>query len=225
MDIHTKCRKITSKIPHKNKSKVRNPTFPLSLSHLSHCLTLTSCQLLTVSYQISLSISLSIFLMISYIFQCFVRSIFKQNSDTFFVPPISSTMQRCLSKWFQKTIIFTTKSFHTSCEVRHLSHPFGWVIHTAFSFPPLFLHITPINPSFLLISTTTPSTLPSPQDKWTQSTPPERNGNETNKEKERLRDWKREAKRQGERERWREGGSKKRWCIHNSVEWVTDMII
>ena len=157
MDIYTKCIKITSKnAPQKNKSKVRNPTSSSLTLSLSHRLTLTSCQLLTVSYQISLSISLSIFLMISYIFQCFVRSIFKKNSDTFFHPPISSIMQRCLSKWFQKTIIFPTKSFHTSCEVRYLSHPFGWVIHTAYFFPPLFLHITPINPSFLSISTTTP---------------------------------------------------------------------
>ncbi len=46
----------------------------------------------------ALSIILSIFLMISYIFQWLIRSILQKLLNIFYVPITSSKMQRCLSK-------------------------------------------------------------------------------------------------------------------------------
>ncbi len=117
--------------------------------------------------------SLSIFLMISYIFQWLIRSMLQKFFNTFYAPIMSSKMQRCLSKYCQKKAnIF---------QHIHFIHPVRWdICHICwvrnwhnFSFSPLFLHIHPIPLLFLLLSTTAPSTLPNPQWKWSQNIPPE----------------------------------------------------
>jgi hypothetical protein len=148
--------------------KKKNQNIPLNSFSFTHTLSVTLCLISTLFQSPS-----QLFLMISYILQWLICSTLQKLFNTFYVPITSSNMQRRLSKWFQnKANIF---------QHIHFIHPVRWHIchicwvrnwHT-FSFSPLFLHIPPIPPSFLLLSTTTPSTLPTPQWKWSQIIPPE----------------------------------------------------
>ncbi len=116
-DSHQIKKKHVKKMP--PKIVFFNQTFSLSFFPWTHSLTHIVSDSLS-HIKSNLSITLSIFLMISYIFQWLIRSILQKLFNTFYVPIMSSKVQRCLSKWCQKK---PNISQHI-----HFIHPVRWDI-------------------------------------------------------------------------------------------------
>ncbi len=83
--------------PKKGNSEIQH-----SLCHSLSCLVSFSHISSDSQSYINISISLSTILMVSYIFQWLICSILQKHFNTFYIPPESSMMQRCLSKWLKK---------------------------------------------------------------------------------------------------------------------------
>ncbi len=142
-------------------------------SFLEPILLLTHCQWLKVSYQISFNLPLNIlddFIHFSMIYLLHIAEAFQhmlctqnKHQDAKVSVQIMSEKKQIFPNIYISYILWG-EIFVPSIWVRN------W--HT-FSFSPLFLLIPPIPPSFLLLSTTAPSTLPTPQWKWSQNIPPE----------------------------------------------------